>query len=141
MDTKQYKRWNGEHCHNCGRPYTSIHHVPDWLWEKISPRSGGGGLLCIPCIDYLARQHGVSIAWDAQTGRTEPSLDVHVTDLGGQEDWEFPCSGEGCDRSFLVHIDGCLPREDIREQALREADEAGWVVSREKKENYCENCK
>lgn len=48
-------REGGCRCHGCGRRYRVDVAVPDALWERIRPAgsTGGGGLLCGPCI--LAR--------------------------------------------------------------------------------------
>lgn len=51
-------------CHDCLRRYGHEHGfpdllIPDWAWERISPKGNEGGLLCPSCI--CKRLHDVGI--------------------------------------------------------------------------------
>ena len=58
----------GEKCMNCGLRYSTIYRVPDDIWERITGRSDGSGLLCPRCCDALARDKGIILYWEAAEG-------------------------------------------------------------------------
>lgn len=47
-------------CHNCGRRDGLDAGVTDELWEKLTGRTDGGGLLCLWCMDALAAEKGLT---------------------------------------------------------------------------------
>ena len=46
-------------CQQCGRRDGLDAAVTDALWEQISGRTDGGGLLCLWCMDALAAEKGI----------------------------------------------------------------------------------
>ncbi len=54
-----------EVCQRCGQPYATVYRVQNHLWERITGRSDGGGVLCPTCLDSAARQQGMTLYWQA----------------------------------------------------------------------------
>ncbi len=45
-----------------------VYHVPDLLWEKAAGFGGSGGVLCVPCFDDTAVEHGFGLLrWTCAT--------------------------------------------------------------------------
>lgn len=60
---------SAEHCQACGQPYAYIWAAPgDDLWERVTGRTDGSGLLCIRCFDNLARSVGIVLHWTCSEG-------------------------------------------------------------------------
>ncbi len=53
-----------ETCQNCKKQYGYIWRAPDILWEEISGRDDGSGLLCIECFDELSRKKELYLYWE-----------------------------------------------------------------------------
>ena len=55
----------GELCSVCGKRYLTVFSIPDDVWLKVN---GGkeGGLICISCVDEIARKLGISLFWKAK---------------------------------------------------------------------------
>lgn len=52
------------YCYECLRPYGNEHGfpdlvIPDWAWQKISPKGNEGGLLCPSCICKRLHDAGI----------------------------------------------------------------------------------
>jgi len=60
-----YTPEDGERCQRCGTQYLLVYRAPDNIWDKVG---GGKNLLCISCLDTLARLAGVSLYWEAFPG-------------------------------------------------------------------------
>src|SRR5436189_74128 len=52
-----------EFCHDCGRRQPLIWHADDNVWEVITGRTDGGGVLCPQCFDRRAEAVGVMLYW------------------------------------------------------------------------------
>ena len=57
-----------EHCQVCGKGYLMVYSVPVKVWEKITPKEGEAGLLCIECADKRARKLGIELYWAGKEG-------------------------------------------------------------------------
>jgi len=57
-----------EFCQNCEGYYDTVFRVPDDVWEKLTDRADGRGLLCPACCDLLARRAGLELYWEAAVG-------------------------------------------------------------------------
>jgi hypothetical protein len=53
----------GEKCQSCNKFYEIIYRIPNNLWKKISGKKDGSGLLCIECLDKIARKKGMYLYW------------------------------------------------------------------------------
>ena len=58
-----------EKCDNCHRLYETVYRVPDLVWEAVSKKKDGAGMLCIQCCDAIAREKGAGLWWEARIGR------------------------------------------------------------------------
>ncbi|HSH24583.1 MAG TPA: hypothetical protein VLA13_03490 [Massilibacterium sp.] len=63
MKDGRYFNVGGEICQNCNRMYKTIYHMPDDIWQEITGKEDGSGLLCIECADQLARVKGYKLLW------------------------------------------------------------------------------
>ena len=57
-----------EKCDICGKHYETVYRVPDEVWEKISHKENGAGMLCIEHADYFARELGIELFFSAGIG-------------------------------------------------------------------------
>ncbi len=55
-----------EHCQVCGKEYSIVYSVPNEIWDKITPKEGHAGLLCIECADKRAKELGIELYWSAE---------------------------------------------------------------------------
>lgn len=83
-------RHDGEWCQACGRPYTTIYRVPDYVWSLISPRIGGG-LLCVDCSWQRAYKEGITLYFE---GKVDGWEDASACDLSEHGDWIRHNGGE-----------------------------------------------
>jgi len=58
-----------EHCQICGKGYLTVYHILDEIWNKITPKEGEAGLLCIECADKRAHDIGIELYWSANEGK------------------------------------------------------------------------
>lgn len=60
------KLTNDEHelCSRCGRRYPHVWIASDELWERVTGRSDGGGLMCMTCFDRQAEENGIVLYWE-----------------------------------------------------------------------------
>ena len=54
-----------EYCDICGKGYEIVYLVPDKVWNKITPKKGEAGCLCIECADKRAQNIGIVLYWSA----------------------------------------------------------------------------
>ncbi len=55
-----------EQCQICGKKYETVYSVPNEIWERIIPKEGEAGLLCIECADMSADVLGIKLYWSAK---------------------------------------------------------------------------
>ena len=60
-----------ETCQSCGEKVEEVWRCDDWLWEKVTGRSDGGGLWCIRCFTREALREGISLAWHCEVMEAE----------------------------------------------------------------------
>ena len=65
----------GEKCMNCGYRYLMVYRVPDSVWERVTGRTNGSGLLCPRCCDDIARKKGIWLFWEAAEGEFPTRVD------------------------------------------------------------------
>lgn len=57
-------KWDGEICHSCGHPYTTVWRAPDAIWQAVTGITDGSGLRCLNCFDAEAAIAGINIWWE-----------------------------------------------------------------------------
>jgi len=53
-------------CETCDHLYPEIWMAPKQLWEKVTGRTDGSGLMCMACFDELARERGIFLHWTCE---------------------------------------------------------------------------
>ena len=75
-----------EKCHRCGRRYLTCYGVPDHLWEIVSGKEDGSGLLCPQCFDEVARKKKIILFWSADNIEQRDELkDESVSGMSRRE--------------------------------------------------------
>lgn len=75
---------DGEKCQRCGRRDRLCAMVSDAVWERLSGRTDGSGMLCLWCMDFLAEAAGIASSctlWfggNALHGTTQSDSDQEV---------------------------------------------------------------
>ena len=104
----------GEICRACAKPVAdstgdSWWAASDAIWAKVTGRSDGGGILCIPCFTHKATAVGVRIKWhalaDVESGLQRYSCDG---EMNADEDGEWvryaDANAEATDLSEDLHL-------------------------------------
>jgi len=79
--------------------------VADDVWQRLTGRTDGGGLLCSTCCDLLARRVGIELYWEAAVGEypvaTERevccALDPPTITDEQEDDWIYKHGGRYAD--------------------------------------------
>ncbi len=57
---------NCEHCQKCKKPYLAVWGASWKLWQKVTEKLDGSGLLCMNCFDKMARKKRIILHWDVR---------------------------------------------------------------------------
>ncbi len=63
-----------EHCHKCGRGYSTVWQTTDKVWEFVTNINNASGLLCMDCFDKEAERIGIALYWECAIGKFPTKL-------------------------------------------------------------------